>query len=151
MKTRLCLAALTLLLTGCVGGMIPGKLYSVTEATTLDFQIQKSTGTGTMTATNPKTGEKFTGQYTGTYQGGATTRTQVSTFDPTKKTTKANMPGQGYTATSHTAPNAATARGVLMGDMGTVIELYIDIEPGFNPHGHGDGRDNKGNRYQVQF
>jgi hypothetical protein len=145
------LALMAFILAGCAGGMIPGKLYSLGDAITLEFQIEKSRGTGIMTATNPATGEKFTGQYTGTYKGGGTTHTQVDTFDPTKRMTNDNMPGQGYTATSHTAPTEATARGVLMGDKGTVIELSFEIQPGFKPHGHGEGQDNKGKRYQVQF
>lgn len=129
------------LLAGCAGGMIPGKLFSVSEATTLEFQIEKSRGTGKMTATNPKTGEKFEGQYTGIMHG------QRSTF-----TTGYNyQTGQTASATSISPPTYATARGVLMGDKGTVIELFMEIQPGIKPRGHGDGTDNKGGRYQVQF
>jgi hypothetical protein len=151
MKAFLCLAFLALLLAGCAGGMLTGKLYSVEEATTLQFEIERSHGKGKLTAYNPKTGEKFEGTYTAVLHGQETTFTQVSTFDPTKAVNRGNMPGQGYTATSVEAPDYATGRGVLIGDKGTTIELRMEIQPGLKPRGHGEGRDNSGRRYQVQF
>ncbi len=151
MKRRLCIATATLLLAGCAGKMLPGKLYSLNDAAILDFQIQTSYGTGKLTAANPKTGERFEGQYTGTYENGGTTVSRVNTFDPAKAVNRNNTPGQGYNIVSNTAPTKATARGVLIGDKGTTIELFMNIVPGLRPTGHGQGTDNKGAKYQLQF
>lgn len=140
-----------MILAGCAGKFLPGKIYSLQDGTELEFSIETSYGTGRMTARNPVTGEVFEGQYTATLEGGSTTQTQISTFQPSKAVSKSNMPGQGYTAVSTTAPNSATARGILRGNAGTVIEMVLEIEPGFRPRGHGVGRDNRGQRYQVQF
>lgn len=150
MKTILALL-LVLALAGCAGTMLPGKLYALADATELEFAIETSRGTGRMTARNPATGETFEGQYTGTYDGGGRTVSRVNTFDPMKPMNKSNAPGQGYTVVSNTTPDHATARGILRGSAGTVIELWLDIQPGLRPKGHGEGRDNKGQRYQVQF
>lgn len=133
-------AMLALALAGCAGTMLPGKLYALKDATVLEFQIQTSYGSGSMTATNPKTGEKFTGQYTGIYHGQKSAFTNVS-----------DNRGNSATVTSFSPPTNATAKGVLMGDMGTVIELFMEIQPGIKPRGNGEGVDNHGQRYQVQF
>ena len=45
-------------------------MYSLKDGTELTFEIQRSYGTGDMSAQNPKTGEKFTGQYTATRVAG---------------------------------------------------------------------------------
>lgn len=114
--------------------MLDGKLYSIGDTPAqLQFQIETSMGTGKMTAQNPKTGESFTGQYTGIRHG------NTLTFE-TPKAKPAITP-----------PSYATARGILIGDKGTAIELFMEIKPGLRPTGHGEGSDNKGNRYQVQF
>ena len=52
------------LLSGCAGGMIPGKIYS-DSGKVLDFEIEKSYGTGRVTARDNATGEQFAGQYVG--------------------------------------------------------------------------------------
>lgn len=135
---RLFVIVVTTILAAC-GTTLPGKLYSLQDGVVMDFQIERSYGTGGMFAQNQKTGEKLTGQYTGTYKGGGTATTFGS--------------GNHFSFSSITfiPPSDATARGVLMGDKGTVIELYMEIRPGIVPKGHGEGIDNKGNRYQVQF
>lgn len=146
----------TLILTAC-GTTLPGKLYSLQDGVVMDFQIEKSHGTGGMYAQNNKTGEKFTGQYTGTYKGGGMETTIGSGSyrgSSTSYTTGSMYQHSGNVSSSSTKfmpPSDATARGVLMGDNGTVIELYMEIRPGIVPKGHGEGIDNKGNRYQVQF
>jgi hypothetical protein len=132
--------ALAISLVGC-GVMLPGKMYSTSDGTESRFEIQTSHGSGDMTAFSPKTGERFTGQYTGTYTGGGSAL--VSTFN--------FQTGATSTGTVYMPPSGANARGILRGDKGTVIEVYLDIQTGLRPRGHGEGIDNKGNRYQIQF
>lgn len=141
---------LALVLTGC-GTPLTGKLYSLKDATTLTFEIETSMGTGDMRATNPKTGEKFAGQYTGI-------RKSSTVLLPAGTGNKPPSPGEsfvrglnGQAGDTLIVPGYATARGVLTGDKGTMIELFMEIQPGLRPKGHGEGTDNKGGRYQVQF
>ena len=153
MKTtlRLCAVVCACLLAGCVGTMLPGKLYSLGDApTVLEFQIEISFGTGKITAKNPKTGESFDGQYTGVMHHTAGSSAPIVV--PTGATALERGAQQGA-AIAAAAPKAdyATARGVLIGDKGTTIELTMEIQPGLKPSGHGEGQDNKGVRYQVQF
>jgi hypothetical protein len=61
---RAFVAAAACLLSGCVGGMIPGKIYS-DSGKILDFEIEKSYGTGRVTARDNATGEQFAGEYVG--------------------------------------------------------------------------------------
>jgi len=122
----------------------------------MEFQIERSYGTGGMYAQNPKTGENFSGQYTGTYKdGGSATTSSSGNYSGTVLNTQGKIyqhSGQiSSTSTTYIPPSDATARGVLIGDRGTVIELYMEIRPGIIPKGHGEGIDKKGNRYQVQF
>ncbi len=130
----------TALLAGC-GVALPGKIYALDDATVLSFEIETSYGTGDMRAHNPKTGETFTGQYTGTTKGGGYSYGSAVNWQT----------GQTVSGSVYTAPSSANARGVLIGDKGTVIEMFLDIKPGLRPKGHGEGRDNHGRRYQVQF
>lgn len=144
-----------LILSGC-GIKLPGKLYLLQNGTVMDFQIETSQGTGDMYAFNHITGENFTGQYTGTYKGGGVSRTTTDgNFNGSTSSIQngfSNFSGNiSSTSSTFTPPSDATARGVLIGDKGTVIELYMEIRPGIRPKGHGEGIDNKGNKYQVQF
>lgn len=154
MKKILIPILISILLAGCQS-MLPGKLYSLQDANVMDFEIQTSYGTGDMTAYNHKTGERFTGQYTGTYKGGGTATSlgggRYSGSSYSSGTISQHSGRVSSTATTFIPPSDATARGVLMGDKGTVIELYMEIRPGIVPKGHGEGIDNHGNRYQVQF
>lgn len=147
-------ALLALVLTGC-GTPLTGKLYSLKDATTLAFEIETSMGTGDMRATNPKTGEKFAGQYTGIRKSTTVLMpTQTASNQPPSpgEAFVRGMNGQLGTGNAAViAPSYATARGVLVGDKGTMIELFMEIQPGLRPKGHGEGTDNKGGRYQVQF
>lgn len=144
-----------LALTAC-GTKLLGKLYSLDDGTAMDFQIERSNGTGGMFAQNLKTGENFTGQYTGTYKGGGVART-TEDGSYNGSTNRANGTLYQHSGnfrsnkTTFIAPTDATARGVLIGDKGTVIELYMEIRPGIVPKGHGEGVDNNDKRYQVQF
>lgn len=136
---------------------LPGKLYSLGDGAIMEFQIERSYGTGGIYAQNVKTGESFSGQYTGTYKGGGTVTSfgsgsySGSTTSPLTGTMYQHSGQANSTSTTFIPPRDATARGVLVGDRGTVIELYMEIRPGIVPKGHGEGIDNKGNRYQVQF
>ena len=156
MKQLVYLVTLLFLLSAC-GTKLPGKLYSLEDGVILDFQIERSYGTGGMYAQNLKTGEYFSGQYTGTYKGGGTATTSGSgqysgtTTNVSTGTMYQNTGNISSSATTFIPPTDATARGVLIGDKGTVIELYMEIRPGIVPKGHGEGIDNKSRRYQVQF
>jgi hypothetical protein len=140
-KLYLLIGLAAIFLAGCVGRALPGKIYSLDDAVVMPFEIETSYGTGDMRATNPKTGEKFTGQYTGTTSGGGYTYGTVTN----------QQTGQSANVSAYSPPTSANARGVLIGDKGTVIEVFLDIKPGVRPKGHGEGRDNQGRRYQVQF
>lgn len=156
MKKFLVFISAMLLLSSC-GTKLSGKLYSLQDGVIMDFQIERSYGTGGMYAQNHQTGERFSGQYTGTYKGGgvATTsgsgRYSGSTTSYSTGTMYQHSGTVSSTGTTFIPPSDATARGVLIGDKGTVIELYMDIRPGIVPKGHGEGIDNTGRRYQVQF
>ena len=126
--------------------MIPGKIFSLKDGTALEFAIERSSGQGTMTAFNPVTGERFNGVYTAMItQGGVIEQSVASNFW-----------GQvGPTVTTQTLATRAAGRGVLRGDKGTVISITMEIKPSYdarvNPSGFGDGVDNHGVKYQVQF
>lgn len=146
---------LALTLTSCSAKLL-GKLYSLDDGVAMDFQIERSNGTGGMYAQNLKTGESFTGQYTGTYKGGGIA-SSIEDGSYAGSTYRANGTLYQHSGefksnrTTFIAPTDATARGVLIGDKGTVIELYMEIRPGIVPKGHGEGVDNRDKRYQVQF
>lgn len=155
-KRQIMYVVIAFMLSAC-GTILPGKLYSLHDGVVMEFQIERSYGTGGMYAQNIKTGESLSGQYTGTYKGGGTATTFGSggyTGSTSNYTTGAMYQHSGQvntTSTTFIPPTDATARGVLIGNKGTIIELYMEIRPGIVPKGHGEGIDNKGNRYQVQF
>lgn len=125
-----------------VGSMLPGSIVSVADGRIYPMEIQISSlshPTGRMVATNPMTGEVLEGNYTAIV---TTNRTSVS------------RPGllgpetSGYaTEVSSTAPAQAT----LVGNQGTVLTLRMQIQAGNPPVGIGEGEDNNGRRYTVQF
>lgn len=126
--------------------MIPGRLYSLKDGTALEFAVERSSGQGIMTAFNAVTGERFTGTYSAIITEGGGTEQSVAS----------NFWGQvGPTVTKTTAATRAAGRGVLRGDKGTVISITVEIKPSYdpriNPSGFGDGVDNHGVKYQVQF
>lgn len=127
--------------------MLPGKMYRLDNGAEWPFGIATSYGTGALTASDPQSGETFTGQYTGTYTGGG------SSFETWSGTafSGGQMTVLNGSGTVLTPPRNATARGILRGSAGTVVEVYLDIRPGLRPTGHGMGQDNKGRRFQIQF
>ncbi len=125
--------------------MIPGRMFNLKDGTEFVLAIERSAGTGIMTARNLLTGEQFAGNYTAMLtDGGVSTSTYNSTwgFDTGTVTTK-------------TAGTKAVGKGILRGDKGTVISVTMDIKPSYkariNPSGFGDGTDNNDIHYQLQF
>ncbi|BEQ13921.1 hypothetical protein [Desulfoferula mesophila] len=125
--------------------MIPGSMFKLDDGTEFAFAIQRSSGTGIMTARNLKTGETFTGKYTAMLVDGSVS-------------TGAYQNAWGFNAGTVTTSKAATkavGKGILRGDQGTVISISLNIKPSWdyrvNPSGFGEGTDNKGVKYQVQF
>ncbi|TCZ78324.1 hypothetical protein [Lysobacter sp. N42] len=117
------------------GKMLEGAMYRTTDGHKLEFAIEKSRGTGKMTAVDPASGETFEGQYSGQFTGQGS---YSGTFG-----------GERFQANSR--PTGAVAEGVLVGNMGTVIEINLSIKPGWRPTGFGSGQDNKGVAYRVVF
>jgi len=124
-----------IVLSGCVGTMLPGRMYASPSGQILQFEIETSYGQGKMTAFNDQTGEKFTGEYSAIRRGGGMMlgnagNSNVTLLQP---------------------PLSANGQGVLVGDKGTMIRLYLEIKPGLRPTGHGTGTDEEGRRYEVFF
>jgi len=133
--TKILVLLLSIAFTGCVGRMLPGRMYATAIGNTLQFQIQTSYGNGRMEAYDPKTDERFSGEYSGFYKGqnsvyGSVGGTGVALIQP---------------------PTGANAFGILVGDKGRTIRLYFEIKPGIRPTGYGVGSDQNGNRYEVFF
>lgn len=152
----------TVLLTGCESphstgagvaghrGWLMGKLTS-SDGQILDFMIQKKrvyngSASGGVYATNAVTGQSFDGQYTGIMQGG---------ISQSWGTASAWGTGGSATATGETwgrwQSTTANTRAFLSDGKGTIINLRMEIQSGFVPHGFGGGRDNHGKEYEVPF
>jgi hypothetical protein len=154
MKTNGLLLGLFFLLAGCAVGpppvsgpvMIPGRIYCLKDGTEFQFAIERSSGQGMMTALNTVTGERFTGTYSAmvTEGGGVEQSTIANNWGTTTGT-----------VSKTTLATKAIGRGVLRGDKGTVISFAVDIKPSYhpaiNPSGFGEGTDNNGLKYQIQF
>lgn len=147
------LLLLTLLVAGCAVApptpqgpiMIPGVMFNLQDGTEFKFAIERSSGNGIMTARNLTTGEEFTGNYSAMLvDGGVSTGTYTNSWG-----------FNAGTVTTQTAPTKGVGKGVLRGNMGTVISISMDIKPSYdynvNPSGFGEGTDNHGIKYQVQF
>lgn len=135
------LGASILALTGCAGGMLPGKIYA-TDGRALDFEIEKAHRTGIVRATDRSTGENFTGTYVGLLE-----RVDVHT---SSTTVRGGALASGF-GSGTISSNLANASAVLRGDKGTVLNCQMKIEAGFSPHGMGDCQDNHGRKYTLQF
>ena len=133
-RLLVCVIAVAVL-SGCVGTMLPGRMYASPSGQLLQFNIQTSRGNGKMDAYNEQTGERFTGEYSAFYKG------QGAVFG--------NVGGSNVTLFQ--PPTGANGRGVLIGDKGTMITLFLEIKPGFRPTGHGTGADQNGRQYEVFF
>lgn len=145
MKRFAILGALALL-AGCavttanpIGSYIPGRMVSLSDGKVYPMQIQLSYGSGKVVATDPVSGEILDGSYTAIQ----TTRT-VQTSRPT-------WLGDQQTATAVEQSNTAEGTAILVGNQGTVVSLKLHIRAGNPPIGYGEGEDNKGKKYSVQF
>lgn len=128
------------LLAGC-GGMIPGKIYS-DSGKVLDFEIEKSTGTGRVTARDPATGEQFSGEYVGIRETVSANSSSVAF--------SGNGMATGF-GSGTVSSNMANATAFLSGDKGSSLNCQMTIQAGFSPHGIGDCFDKNGVKYHVQF
>lgn len=143
MWKRLMLAAV--LVAGCaevpntLGTMIPGRMTAMTDGRVLPLQIEVTTGSGKITATDPKYAETLSGAYTAMLETKVMQHTQSTLF------------GDQVTGQTVETSGLATGSAVLVGDKGHVINLTMTIQPGNPPHGFGEGVDNKGGKYNLQF
>lgn len=133
-RLLVCLVA-GFVLSGCVGAMLPGRMYASPNGQVLQFNIQTSRGSGSMNAFNDQSGERFVGEY------------HAMPLD------QGLMIGSvaGRNVALAQVPTRANGKGVLVGDKGTMITLYLDIKPGLRPSGHGSGTDQNNVRYEVFF
>jgi hypothetical protein len=53
-----------LMISACAGEMLPGNIYS-TDGKVMQFEIEKSRGSGAVKAVDASTGEQFAGTYVG--------------------------------------------------------------------------------------
>lgn len=133
---QIALITLVALSAGCATTPKPlvstGRLVSLDDGTLTTLQMEFSQSGGTMTGTNPKTGEKFTGEYTATMDRAV-----------------GSVPG----ATVSAANLKASGAGVLVGDKGSVLDCQLDINAGYfsAPTGVGTCTDQRGRRYRLQF
>ena len=141
MRTGIILLAL--LLCGCAtegykdGDMLPGRIISLADGTTLAMQVELTSGSGKMIATNPVTGEILQGTYTAMLETKVRTHQATSLF--------------GSDDTSTETSDVAEGTAILVGNKGTVLNLKLHVKVGNPPTGFGDGEDNKGVKYNVQF
>jgi hypothetical protein len=123
---------------------LKGKLTCLQDGSVLEFRIQKKfawggSATGGVAAIHPKTGERFTGQYTAMMQS-SDGHSQLI------------LPsGRSVYGNTHVVSRNANAIASLSSTNGTTIQLSMEILAGFTPHGIGQGQDNTGRQYQVQF
>jgi hypothetical protein len=145
MKVAASLLGLSLLLVGCaqspyqLGTYIPGRIVSLSDGKILPMQIELSYGSGHMKAVNPDTGETFDGIYT------AINETKLSAVS------RPGLFGDQDVASQTTVSDVSQSSAVLVGSKGTVIDVKMTIKSGAPPIGYGDGVDNAGKKYRVQF
>lgn len=125
------------------GGWITGQMVSTTNGEELLYEIEASRGTGGMWAANKSTGEVFTGTYSAWANNGGYSFGSISgSGGSSRGTTNVQI---------YTPPSSANGKGFLKGGRGTVIEVFLDIQPGLRPTGAGEGIDNKNQRYRLTF
>lgn len=145
MKVAASLLGLSLLLVGCaenpyhLGAYIPGRIVSLSDGKILPMQIELSYGSGHMKAVNPDTGETFDGIYT------AINETKSSAVS------RPGLFGDQDVASETTVSDLAQGSAVLVGSKGTVIDVKMTIKAGSPPIGFGEGVDNAGKKYRIQF
>jgi len=146
---KLIVVLAALILAGCasepdpygVGATMPGKLISLKDGHILPVNVQISSmahPTGAMTAVDPASGEQFNGTYICVVETKVVQNTQQGFWDTDTEQS---------VQTSDVAPGTA----VLVGDKGTVVNLKFTVKAGRPPSGFGEGEDNKGTKYSLQF
>jgi hypothetical protein len=140
---RIAVVTLALLLGACASGgyepgaMLTGRIISLADGTIFPMQYEFAASSGKMTATNPVTGEIFQGTYTGIQETHVVQHESNSFWGDSDQSVETS--------------DVAHAVAVLAGNKGTVLNLKIQVKIGNPPTGFGDGEDNKGVKYSVQF
>jgi hypothetical protein len=130
-----------LMLSACAGTMLPGNIYS-TDGKVMQFEIEKSRGSGAVKAVDTSTGEQFAGNYVGVLP----TVTQTSTV-----IVSGSVVTSGFGVDSISS-NMANATAFLKGDKGTMLNCAMEIQASvISPHGIGGCTDNSGRKYRLQF
>lgn len=149
-------AGIGMLVTGCATAPGTGLLYVLGDTpAVVALTIEGGQTSGRMTATHPKTGERFAGIYTATPTWAARpAQTDVTVNVNSRTRTLRDNMAEGFEAGAAAArnqPQSFRGTAVLVGDQGTAIELEIELVNGYVLHGSGAGMDNRGQRYRVQF
>lgn len=131
----------SVMLSGCVGFMLDGSLYSLSDGVVLPLEIETSFGRGKIGCVNPKTGEQFSGTYTGVSDGAVGHAVAIPSVGR-------SSPALAFAGLRS---RTATAIATMIGDKGTVLDCTMAIEKGWRPHGLGSCTDNNGQQYRLQF
>jgi len=124
-----------------IGEMLPGNLFSQ-SGKVLDFAIQKTYGSGAVSAFDSDRQERFSGSNVAVLASTTTSARAVVTN------------GSGFAvgnATESSGSNMADATAYLRGDKGTMLTCTMRIQAGVYPHGIGDCTDNRRTTYRLQF
>lgn len=124
-----------------MGEMLPGNLFTQ-DGRVLDFAIQKTTGSGGVTAFDSARQENFSGTYVAVLEATGAVSNGFATN------------GQRFVAGSGSAvvgSNMADATAFLRGNKGTMIQCSMKIQAAAYPHGLGTCTDNHGGQYRLQF
>lgn len=131
-------------------GWIHGSLTCVEDGTSYSFRIQKKIawgGSATGGVVALKEGTRLSGQYTGILPGGRSSAwANASGWNSRGDYASANA-----SAFATWRSTVANAQGTLTDGDGTMIQIAMQIQSGWSPHGIGQGVDNKGRRYTLQF
>lgn len=114
------------------------------DGSQFEFRIQKKfawggSATGGVWASNLLTGECLSGQYTAILPRSVRTAHAYSSS------------GSWATAFGHTQGRNANAVASLTHPQGRIVQIRMEILAGLSPHGIGQGADQDGNTYTVQF
>lgn len=138
-KLNVCIASLAL--SGCVGTMIPGQIYS-DNGQILDFAIEQAYRSGAVTAFNSRTNETFSGRYVGILEEFTSSSTAIAF---------SGRSSASAFGSSSVSSNIGNTTAYLKGNKGSMLTCKIQIEAGLSPHGIGSCQDQKGQNFRVQF